>query len=57
MCAAYTRARALCQQVGNTSQLLLVLQGLRRFYTARADHQRIREIGEQLLAQPFQHVL
>jgi predicted ATPase len=27
----------------------LVLQGLRRFYLARAEHQRVREIGEQLL--------
>jgi predicted ATPase len=46
---AYTRAHMLCQQVGDTSQLLLVLQGLRRFYTGRNDHQRVREIGEQLL--------
>jgi predicted ATPase len=46
---AYARARELCQQVGDTPQLIPVLQGLRRFYSARAEHQRVREIGEQLL--------
>ena len=33
---AYSRAYALCQQAGDTPQLIPVLQGLRRFYTARA---------------------
>ena len=46
---AYARAYALCQQVGDTPQLIPVLQGLRRFYMARAEHQRGRELGEQLL--------
>jgi predicted ATPase len=46
---AYARAHALCQQVGDTPQLIPVLQGLRRFYLAGAEHQRVREIGEQLL--------
>jgi class 3 adenylate cyclase/predicted ATPase len=46
---AYARAHALCRQVGDTPQLIPVLQGLRRFYLARAEHQRVREIGEQLL--------
>jgi tetratricopeptide (TPR) repeat protein len=46
---AYTRAHELCQQVGDIPQLILVLQGLRRFYLARAEHQRARELGEQLL--------
>jgi predicted ATPase len=46
---AYTRAQALCQQVGELPQLIPVLQGLRRLYTARAEYQRVREIGEQLL--------
>jgi len=46
---AYTRAQALCQQVGALPQLIPVLQGLRRLYTARAAYQRVREIGEQLL--------
>jgi predicted ATPase len=46
---AYSRAHVLCQQVGDTPQLIPVLQGLRRFYTARAEYQRVRELGEQLL--------
>jgi predicted ATPase len=46
---AYARAHALCQQVGNTPQLIPVLQGLRRFYYGRAEYQRARELGEQLL--------
>jgi predicted ATPase len=35
--------------VGDIPQLILVLQGLRRFYQARAKYQRARELGEQLL--------
>jgi predicted ATPase len=46
---AYTRARELCQQVGDTPQLIPVLEGLRRFYLGRAEFQRVRELGEQLL--------
>jgi class 3 adenylate cyclase/predicted ATPase len=46
---AYARAHALCQQVGDTPQLIPVLQGLRRFYLARTEYQRVRELGEQLL--------
>jgi class 3 adenylate cyclase/predicted ATPase len=46
---AYARAYELCQQVGDIPQLVPVLQGLRRFYLARAEYQRVREIGEQLL--------
>jgi predicted ATPase len=46
---AYSRARELCQQVGETPQLLAVLQGLRWFYSARAEHQTACEVGEQLL--------
>jgi predicted ATPase len=46
---AYARAHALCQRVGDTPQLIPVLQGLRRFYLARAEPLRVREIGEQLL--------
>ena len=46
----YRRAWELCQQVGQTPPLLLaVLQGLRRFYTVRAEHQSAYEVGEQLL--------
>jgi len=45
----YTQARALCQQVGETSQLVPVLFGLWRFYIARPQFQMTRELGETLL--------
>jgi len=47
---AYTRARELCQQVGETSQLFPVLMGLRTFYHVRGKFPTARELGEQLLA-------
>jgi predicted ATPase len=47
--AAYTRARELCQQVGDPSQLFFVLMGLRIFYLVRGEIQTAREIGEQFL--------
>src|SRR5215468_7479420 len=46
---AYTQAHALCQQVGETSQLVPVLFGLWRFYIGRSQFQITREIGETLL--------
>jgi predicted ATPase len=49
---AYVRAYELCRQVGETSMLIPILQGLRRLYTLRGDRgdaQRARELGEQLL--------
>jgi predicted ATPase len=46
----YSRARTLCQQVGETPQLFPVLMGLYRFYSARAEHETARELAEQLLA-------
>ena len=46
---AYTRARALCQEVGETPQLLPVLFGLWRFYVQRGQLQTARELGEQCL--------
>jgi tetratricopeptide (TPR) repeat protein len=46
---AYTQARALCQQVGETPQLVPVLFGLWRFYIARPQFQMTREIGDTLL--------
>ena len=46
---AYTRARELCQQVGETPQLFPVLCGLCAFYLNRAELQTARELGEQLL--------
>jgi predicted ATPase len=46
---AYTQARALCQQVGETSQLVPVLLGLWRFYMVRPQLHTARELGETLL--------
>ena len=46
---AYTQARALCQQVGETPELVPVLFGLWRFYIARPQFHTARELGETLL--------
>jgi predicted ATPase/class 3 adenylate cyclase len=46
---AYTQARALCQQVGETPELVPVLYGLWRFYNTRAQLHTARELGETLL--------
>ena len=46
---AYTQARALCQQVGETPELAPVLFGLSRFYMARPQLHTARELGETLL--------
>jgi hypothetical protein len=46
---AYTQAYALCQQVGETPELVPVLFGLWRFYVVRAQLHTAREIGETLL--------
>jgi class 3 adenylate cyclase/predicted ATPase len=46
---AYTQARALCQQVGETPQLAPVLLGLWRFYLVRSQFHTARELGETLL--------
>jgi predicted ATPase len=48
--AAYTRARALCQQGVQSPQLFPVIFGLWQFYVLRGDLQVARELGEQLLA-------
>jgi predicted ATPase len=45
----YTRARELCQQVGETPQLFLVLQGLSAFYALRGKLETLRELVEQRL--------
>jgi predicted ATPase len=47
---AYARARELCQQLGETSQLFPVLCGLWRFYQNRAELQTARELAEQLFS-------
>lgn len=45
----YSRARELCQRMGETPQLFPALAGLWRFYFQRAQLQAAREVGEQLL--------
>jgi predicted ATPase len=46
---AYTQARALCQQMGETPQVGPVLFGLWRSYLARPQLHTARELGETLL--------
>ncbi|RME42114.1 MAG: hypothetical protein D6791_18520, partial [Chloroflexi bacterium] len=46
---AYTRAREICQQLGETPQLFPVLWGLWAFYEVRSQYKAAREIGEQLV--------
>ena len=46
---AYTQACALCQQVGETPELVPVLFGLWRFYVVRPQLHTARELGETLL--------
>jgi len=46
---AYTQAYALCQQVGETPELVPVLFGLWRFYIGRLQLHTAREISETLL--------
>jgi predicted ATPase len=45
---AYTRARELCEHIGETAQLFPVLYGLCQLYTTRAEYQVAYELGEQL---------
>jgi predicted ATPase len=46
---AYTQAYALCQQVGETPELISVIFGLWRFYLVRAQLHTARELGDSLL--------
>ena len=46
---AYTRARTLCQQLGETPRLLQVLLGLEAYYVVRAELQTAYELAEQCL--------
>jgi len=46
---AYTQAHTLCQQVGETPELVPVLYGLWRYYKARGQLHTARELGETLL--------
>jgi predicted ATPase/class 3 adenylate cyclase len=45
----YTRARELCERVGEPPQLFRVLWGLWSVYNARGENQTTRALGEQLL--------
>ena len=45
---AYLRARELCQQIGDLSQLFSALRGLWQFYHNQGALQIARELGEQL---------
>jgi DNA-binding winged helix-turn-helix (wHTH) protein/tetratricopeptide (TPR) repeat protein len=47
---AYTRARELCRQVGETPRLFSVLLGLSSFYQMRAEYRTARELAEQCLS-------
>jgi predicted ATPase len=47
--AAYTRAAALCQQLGETVHHFPVLYGVWGFQIVRADYQTARTLGEELL--------
>ncbi len=46
----YVRAQALCHKLGSTPQLFDVLQGLVKLYQQRAELEKARELGQQLLA-------
>jgi tetratricopeptide (TPR) repeat protein len=47
---AYSRARELYQQVGESPQFFPMLFGLWLFYSVRADYNTARELGEQLVS-------
>ncbi|MGF6904198.1 putative ATPase/class 3 adenylate cyclase [Paraburkholderia sp. GAS348] len=47
--AAYTRALALCERIGETSKIFPVQLGLRTYYQLRAEYRTARELGERLL--------
>jgi predicted ATPase/class 3 adenylate cyclase len=50
--STYARARALCQQVGDTPQLFPALLGIGTFYLASGKLRTARELREQLLSLP-----
>lgn len=47
--AAFTRARELCQQLGETPELFSALRGLFLFYYYQADLRTAQELGERIL--------
>jgi class 3 adenylate cyclase/predicted ATPase len=46
---AYSQARMLCQEMGETTDLVPVLFGLWRFYILRAELRTARELGDTML--------
>ena len=48
--STYSRARALCQQVGDAPQLVSVLHGLWAFHHNRAEYHTAHALGKQLLS-------
>jgi transcriptional regulator with XRE-family HTH domain/tetratricopeptide (TPR) repeat protein len=46
---SYLRARALCQQLGDTSQLISVLWGLNGFYIVRGMLQEAHNLGQECI--------
>jgi predicted ATPase len=46
---AFVRARELCRQVGDTSQLFAMLEGLCLFYENRGEYQATRDLAEECL--------
>ena len=46
---AYARARDLCQELGDKTQLFPVLWGLWLYYLGKGEHRAARGLGEQLL--------
>ncbi|MEM5318271.1 adenylate/guanylate cyclase domain-containing protein [Paraburkholderia sp. JHI869] len=47
--ATYTRALALCEQIGDSSQLFPAQFGLRTYYSLRANYENSRVLGERLM--------
>lgn len=47
--ATYSRALALCGQVGETTQLFPTQVGLRTYFSLRAEHGKAYKLGKQLL--------
>ena len=46
----YTRARTLCQEIGDTIQLFDALSGLEAIAFAKSDLRRARDLGHECLA-------
>jgi predicted ATPase len=46
---AYAQARRLCEQMGETPQVLMALQGLFTFYLGKAAFQTTQALGEDIL--------